>query len=191
MKFENPWDQEQIGKIVGAKLRNIRSMKGLSIEGLANHIGVSKLTLGKIERGDANPTLSVLWKIASGLSIPLTSLFSVESDVLISRKKEGIQINSLDKVFSVEHMFNNNSQSFELYRGYLQPNSEYESEAHTSGVVEYVTVMSGELTIEVRGSSYVLQEHDSISFKADSVHKYINPTSKLAELHFTVSYQNT
>ncbi|NDI34251.1 helix-turn-helix domain-containing protein [Chengkuizengella sediminis] len=190
MNSENLWDEEQVGKRVGTKLRNLRSMKGLSIEGLANHIGVSKLTLGKIERGEANPTLSVLWKIASGLSVPLTSLFSVESDVIISRKKEGIQFNSSDKVFIVEHMFNNNSQSFELFRGYLQPFSEYESEAHPSGVVEYVTVMSGILKVEVRGNTYVLQEHDSICFKADNAHKYINPSSELAELHFTINYQN-
>ncbi|MDP5273634.1 helix-turn-helix domain-containing protein [Chengkuizengella axinellae] len=185
-----PQDQEQIGKRVGLKLRQIRSTKGLSMEGLANQIGVSKLTLGKIERGEANPTLSVLWKIASGLSVPLTSLFYLESEVQISRKKDSIQLNSPDKVFIVEHMFNNNAQSFELYRGYLKPFSEYESEAHSTGVVEYVTVMSGALNLEVNGATYVLQKHDSICFNADSLHKYINSGSELAELHFTISYQN-
>lgn len=187
MKIENPWKERNLGKRVGANLRQFRVNKGISIEALANKIGVSKLTLIKIERGEANPTLSIIWKIANGLSIPVTSLLSVESDVSIARKKEGLKLISSNDVFVVEPLFNYHG-FIELYRGYLQTEGEYLSEAHQPGVVEFVTVMSGKFAVEVDGETYHVDEHDSIRFRGDRPHKYINPSPSLAVLHFVISY---
>jgi XRE family transcriptional regulator, regulator of sulfur utilization len=78
----------------------------------------------------------------------------------------------------------------ELYRGYLQPHGEYFSEAHQQGVVEFVTVMFGQLTVEADGDTYSLDEYDSIRFKGDRPHKYVNPSSSLTILHFVISYNN-
>ncbi|OYD07311.1 helix-turn-helix domain-containing protein [Paludifilum halophilum] len=186
--MENPWEEKNVGKRVGAKLRQIRVNRGLSMEALAKQIGVSKLTLVKIERGEANPTLSVIWKIANGLSIPVTALLSVETDVSIVRSKEGINLTSSDDRFVVEPLFT--FGSFELYRGYIQPQGEYFSEAHPPGVVEFVTVMAGKLAVEVDGDIHHLDEHDSIRFNGDRPHKYMNPSSSLTTLHFVISYSN-
>ncbi|MGO4274411.1 helix-turn-helix domain-containing protein, partial [Paenibacillus sp. TAF58] len=65
---------EPIHKMVGRKLLNIRKTRGLSLDQVADLTGVSKAMLGQIERGDSNPTISVLWKIVSGLQISFTSL---------------------------------------------------------------------------------------------------------------------
>jgi len=62
------------------------------------------------------------------------------------------------------------------------------SEAHRSGVMEFVTVMSGQLTVEVDGETYYLDEHDSIRFRGDRPHKYVNPSSSLTILHFVIAY---
>ncbi|HAU32993.1 MAG TPA: transcriptional regulator, partial [Lysinibacillus sp.] len=59
---------------VGMNLREIRKNKRMSLEELASISNVSKLTLGKIERGETNPTVNILWKICRGLHIPLVSL---------------------------------------------------------------------------------------------------------------------
>lgn len=189
MNAENPWEEGDAGKRIGVNLRQIRLNQGFSIENLAQKIGVSKLTLIKIERGDANPTLSVIWKIANGLKIPVTALLSIESDVSISRKRDGLKLSSSNDVFIAEPLFPSHGL-FELYRGYLQPQGEYRSEPHQSGVMEYVTVVSGRLMMEVDGDTYDLNEYDSIRFKGDRPHKYGNPTSSLTILHFVISYHN-
>ncbi|GAJ44098.1 cupin domain-containing protein [Parageobacillus thermoglucosidasius] len=44
------------------------------------------------------------------------------------------------------------------------------------------------LTVEVDGQAYHLEEYDSIRFKGDRPHKYINPSSSLTILHFVISY---
>lgn len=183
------WGEEDVGKHVGANLRQVRTNKGISMEVLAKQIGVSKLTLLNIERGEANPTLSVIWKIANGLKIPITALLSIESNVSISRKKEGMKLISSNDVFTVEPLFRSHGL-IEFYRGYLQPYGEYLSESHQSGVIEFVTVMSGRLTVEVDGESYHLADYDSIRFKGDRPHKYVNPSSCLTILHFAISYNN-
>ncbi len=188
MTDEKPWEEGEVGKRIGENLRQLRMNKGISVESLANQIGVSKLTLLKIEHGEANPTLSVIWKVANGLNIPITSLLSIESDVSIVRKKEGMQLISSNDVLVVEPLFQSHGM-MELYRGYLQPKGEYTSEAHRAGVMEFVTVMSGELIVEVDGDTYNLDEHDSIRFRGDRTHKYVNPSSSLTILHFVISYK--
>lgn len=189
MNTENLWEEGNVGKRIGANLRQFRVNKGISMEALAKQIGVSKLTLIKIEHGEANPTLSIIWKIANGLKIPITALLSIESDVSIARKKDGVKLISSDDVFVAEPLFRSQDLT-ELYRGYLQPRGEYVSEAHQPGVMEYITVMSGQLTVEVDGGTYHLEEYDSIRFKGDRPHKYANPSSSLAILHFVISYNN-
>ncbi|WP_238544780.1 helix-turn-helix domain-containing protein [Geomicrobium sp. JCM 19037] len=74
---------------LGENLRSIRLAKEMSIEAMAKQFGVSKLTLLKIEQGEGNPTLAVIWKIADALDIPISSLLSVDSDVEIARRGEG------------------------------------------------------------------------------------------------------
>jgi len=187
MNIERPLEEKDVGKRVGANLRQFRLNRGMSVEALAKQTGVSKLTLIKIEHGEANPTLSVIWKIANGLNIPITALLSIESDVSIARKKDGLKLISSNDVFVVEPLFHSHG-SMELYRGYLQPHGEYFSEAHRPGVTEFVTVMSGQLAVEVDGETYHLEEYDSIRFRGDRPHKYINPSSSLTILHFVISY---
>ncbi|WP_371362612.1 HTH-type transcriptional regulator SutR [Sporomusa rhizae] len=189
MNKENPWEEGNVGRYVGANLRQFRTNRGISMDVLAKQIGVSKLTLINIERGEANPTLSVIWKIANGLKVPITALLSIDSEVSISRKKDGMKLISSNDVFVAEPLFRSHGM-IELYRGYLQPHGEYLSEAHQQGVMEFITVMSGRLTVEVDGETYKLDDYDSIRFKGDRPHKYVNPSSDLAILHFIISYNN-
>jgi transcriptional regulator with XRE-family HTH domain len=182
-------NSKTIGKRIGTLLRQIRLERGLSLESLACNIGISKLTLGQIERGDANPTLSMIWKIANGLSVPLTSLLVQENEVSIVRQENSIRLISSNENFIVEPLFTiPKPHSFELYRGCLKPKSQYVSEAHSPGVIEFVTVMSGELTVQVDNNTYKLNSYDSIRFYADTKHIYINNSSEMVVLHFVILY---
>ena len=59
---------------VGRELKSIRQSRGLTLDELAEMTGVSKPMLGQIERGQSSPTINTLWKIATGLKAPLSSL---------------------------------------------------------------------------------------------------------------------
>jgi transcriptional regulator with XRE-family HTH domain len=58
----------------GQRLRNFRKEKGFSQEGFADHAEVHRTYLGGLERGERNPTLTVLVKIAKALDVPLSKL---------------------------------------------------------------------------------------------------------------------
>ena len=47
-------------------LKTQRQVRGWSLSKLAEETGVSKAMLGQIERNESSPTVSTLWKIATG-----------------------------------------------------------------------------------------------------------------------------
>lgn len=58
-------------KIDGALLRSCRTGRGMSVRGLAEASGVNKTTIQRIEKGEVSPSLAVLEKILSALSLSL------------------------------------------------------------------------------------------------------------------------
>nr|WP_257350936.1 XRE family transcriptional regulator [Pseudalkalibacillus decolorationis] len=185
-------DAERLAKHVGSTVRKIRQERGISIQDLAEMTEVSKLTLGNIERGEANPSLTVIWKIANGLSIPISALLNENQEVEISRKNKGNKVLSANEACTLEPMFEvSNYGSSEIHRAFLKPNSEYCPGSHQSGVIEYVTVMAGELKVKIEDDYYHLNEYDSIKFNGDKEHAYINPTASTTVLHFVMTYTNS
>ena len=65
---------ENINSVVAENLRRLREERRLSLDAAAKLTGVSKSMLGQIERGEANPTVSTVWKIADGLKVSFTAL---------------------------------------------------------------------------------------------------------------------
>lgn len=183
---------ENFGKKMGQLVRATRIQNGLSLEELAEETGISKITLGQIERGKANnPTISVLWKISKSLSVPITTLLSMNSDVSIITHGQKLNIVSSNNNFMVEPLFNSNDRGFfETYLGYIQPHSKYDSEPHSAGVIEYITVIEGALELHVQDQIYKLNKYDSVSFNGDQLHSYENPTSSITSLYFVISYSN-
>lgn len=64
-----------IAKIIGQRIRNYRTQKGLSQEKLAELAGCHPTYIGQLERGEKNATLESLEKIASAMDISLSELF--------------------------------------------------------------------------------------------------------------------
>lgn len=75
---------------IAARVRALRAGSGLSLDALAEKCAVSRSMLSLIERGESSATAVVLEKIATGLAVPLASLFEDESAPLnpLSRREE-------------------------------------------------------------------------------------------------------
>ena len=69
----------ELQKIIGANARAIREGKKLTLDAAAQQTGVSRSMLAQIEKGDVNPTISVLWKIANGYRVSFTSLLDAHA----------------------------------------------------------------------------------------------------------------
>jgi len=66
---------EGIQHRIAARLHDLRSRRGLSLEALAALSGVSRSMISLIERGESSPTAVVLEKLATALDMSLAALF--------------------------------------------------------------------------------------------------------------------
>lgn len=60
---------------LGQKIKQLRSELKLTQEELAFKVGVDRSYMGFVERGEKNPTLMTMMKIAVALKIPVKELF--------------------------------------------------------------------------------------------------------------------
>ena len=65
-------------KAIGEKIRSLRIQKGISQEELANEAEVPLSQIGRIERGENNPTISTLFVIAKALEVELKVLVDIK-----------------------------------------------------------------------------------------------------------------
>ena len=78
-------------KLLASEIRARRKEAGFSQDEFASRIGVSTVFISKIERGLANPTVTVLEKIAAFFGLSISDLFySVERQTSLDSLKIGI-----------------------------------------------------------------------------------------------------
>ena len=60
---------------MGKKIRVVRKKKGLNQEDVASEAGIHVSTLGRIERGESNPPIQTVNKVAQALHVKTGELF--------------------------------------------------------------------------------------------------------------------
>lgn len=68
--------QSAVRQTVGRNARALREARGMSQSCFAEMIGVNRAYYNRVELGLRNISMDLLVKIASGLDVPLTRLFS-------------------------------------------------------------------------------------------------------------------
>ncbi len=176
---------DNLNKIVSENIKQLRKDRGISLDELARLSGVSKSMLAQIERGEGNPTLSTLWKIAGGMSVPFTALVTRDKTTY-----ETVSIRELEPITEQDGAIRNFSifpddedRHFSIYYIEVEPGTAWKAEPHLRGTVEFVTVFAGELEVSTQESSFRLKAGDSLRFKADVPHAYRNPGTEKAVFH--------
>ena len=82
---------KDIKNTLAENLQNIRNKKGMSLQQFADVTGVSKTMLANIEKGGINLTIMTLWKISTGLKMPLSWLINRDQkDVTLVTREENV-----------------------------------------------------------------------------------------------------
>lgn len=71
MKPENKFIRD-----IGKRIRELREAKGWSQEQLAIEADVDNSHLGKLERGEGNPTIKLVFRIAQALDVDFRNLLN-------------------------------------------------------------------------------------------------------------------
>ena len=169
-------------------VQRFRAQRGLSLSALAREAQLSKSTLFKLERGEANPSVDTLWSLANALNVPFAALFVDEGehatiDVLrhdqapkVVRDGRGAFFSNNSKHdphFVVRHMLSRHARGeVEVYSVDIDPQVERQAAPHSRGVVEHVFVVAGRIEVQVGDFVEQLGEGDRVSFLADRPHVY-------------------
>lgn len=73
--------KDEICVLFGEAVRRARQARGLSQEEFADQVGVHRTYIGGIERGERNPTLTMINKIAAGLDVAPCDLVPSRSTI--------------------------------------------------------------------------------------------------------------
>lgn len=176
---------DSINSIVAKNIKRLREENKLSMDELAKLSGVSKSMLAQLERGDANPTLSTLWKLANGMKVSFDSLIVRPKVSFEIVKTADIQplLEDGGKVRNYPLFPDDENRRFAVYYLELEPESTLKSEPHLRGTIEFITVFSGILEIATDDKSFSIEKGESIRFRGDTVHTYKNNGSETTVLH--------
>jgi len=181
---------EPIHERVGHNLERIRKSRGLSLDKAAELTGVSKGMLHQIERGESQPTVTTVWKIATGLNVSFSSLIKAEETaVTVVRRRDVPDITEDEGRCRVFLLFPFDPETMmEMFAIVLAPSGRYQSSPHREGVQEYITVVSGQFTIRLQEDEYRLAQGEAIRFTGHVPHTYINDTDQEVVLNVVMHY---
>jgi transcriptional regulator with XRE-family HTH domain len=165
---------------MGAKIRQIRREKGVTLKEIAARTNLSVSLISMIERGEANPSIGSLIAISDSLRIPASELFGNESDDALRPviKKEEQAIVHVNKGVSRRLLVIDQKSNLQMAENTYEPGATSADTATRHRGKEFGVVLEGNLLIEVGGQFYTLEAGDAIIFDPQSPHRFTNKSSK-------------
>lgn len=181
-KQDNAKQTEETNAVLCQRVIELRKSHDLTLEQLANASGVSRSMLSQIERGQANPTLAVTFRIAQAFGISIGELVDqpwVTSPIEVVHGDDASNIFRADKecrirTLSPLHM----AKDIEFYEIIIAPKAKLASAAHYEGTKELITIVSGSAKVYSGETECVLSEGDSAHYRADLQHTIENSGRK-------------
>lgn len=168
--------------LVGATIKQLRTVKRISVTDLAKQADVSRRMLTAIEGGTANASLVTLDKIARALGVDFFALVrpGPETTVELLQADEattvwhGLADESKGRVFTTTR----SRGPAEMWDWTLGAGDRYDAEPDPVGSEEIIAVMRGALVLSVDGSTYPVPEGAIARIATDRTYSYINASEK-------------
>ncbi|WP_083837906.1 helix-turn-helix domain-containing protein [Acetobacterium woodii] len=177
---------------LGQTVLNYRQKKGMTIRQFADFSGISTSLISQIERGKANPSLSVLELIAKALNVPLYTLFinQIETESLISKKKDRQQVYRENNDHVVYDVLTPDFMKAHIELLMMDLNAHANTtESHYShrDKEEIAVVMKGEAYVELEGIEYFLEEGDVVRIPPNVKHRFLNKGEQANHILFVLT----
>ena len=157
-------------------MQRLRQGNGLSLDALAARANLAKGTLVAVERGEANPSISVLCKLAAAFDVSLANLLEPEGPYPPIKRLEQVTPETLWASGNGGEAILTAAMAgpgmFELWSWRLAAGETYTIDVQRPGRLELVHVRQGKLEISIGDSSLQLNEGSSARLRADEPHHY-------------------
>lgn len=158
---------------LAANLRALRAARGFSQQRAATLAGIPRATWATLESGSANPTLTVLVRVAGALQVRVEELIAppaptgrlYRADLLAVRRRGGA---------TVRDLLPEKLPCAEIGRIEIPPGGSFVGVPHTAGTREYLTCEAGRMALVTAGEVFELAPGDVVVFPGDQRHSYRN-----------------
>jgi transcriptional regulator with XRE-family HTH domain len=164
---------------VGQRLREIRSLRGLSLRTLAERSGLNINTLSLIENERTSPSVSTLQQLAQSLQVSITEFFQTnhESRKLVHQKQGkrpcvAFRNSAMEDLAAGMPRF-----GAEPIIVTLEPDADSGKESIVHTGREFVYCLDGHIAYTVDNENYLLESGDSLIFEAYLPHQWKNVDS--------------
>jgi transcriptional regulator with XRE-family HTH domain len=168
-----------LGGRLGQNLKQLREARGATQAQMAKLAGLPRATWANLESGAANPTLSVMDRVASALQVTLEELVAVPRAAAQSYPKGTLPVRQRGKV-TVHKLLPDPVAGMEIDRIELPAGAQMTGIPHTPGTREYLTCETGAIVLVAAGDRFELSPGDVVAFRGDQRHSYTNPGTKVA-----------
>ncbi|NEH48315.1 cupin domain-containing protein [Rhizobium leguminosarum] len=175
---------------IGGQIRELRKVKGFTLQQVADAAEISVGYLSQIERNQTKLPIGVLKKISSTLGVHMNWFFhaddvpSLERDVVVrSHNRRRFTFTGIG--IEEELLSPNLGGPLELLMSTIDPGADSGDYSHDG--VEAGLVVSGRLDLWVSGTFFQLEEGDSFSFKSTEIHRCANSGDKPAKVVWVIT----
>ena len=166
-----------VGEVIAANLRRLRTARRMSLATLASRADVAKATLANLEQGRGNPTIETLWSLALGLGVAFSDLLEdrPETTTVIVRAQQGARVRGSTPGGQLDLRLVDRIERgglVEVFDMFLPAGTEHLGTPHGSGVVERVFVHEGTITVGPVSEPLALGPGDYARYSGDGPHVY-------------------
>lgn len=172
---------------VGERLHSLRKARKLSLDELSKAAGVSKSMLSQIERNAANPSVAVLWRLTNALNVALAEFLTVETPEPASPAVSVIPSHATPMIKSPDGKCHLRILGpvemvgrIEWYELRIEPGGVLASEPHQTNTKEHLSVIGGQVAIDVAGTRREVHQGETARYPADVRHSITNEQAETA-----------
>lgn len=164
---------------IGGQIRELRKIKGFTLQQVAEQVGISVGYLSQIERNQSKLPIGILRKVSDVLGVHINWFFQTSPDTppeerdFIVRKNNRRKLTFTGLGISEELLSPNLSGPLELLLSTIEPGADSGDYSHDG--VEAGFVLQGTLDLWIADRHYRLAEGDSFSFRSTDIHRCANP----------------
>lgn len=159
---------------LGKTIQRMRKSYSLSLSELSEQSGVAKSIISQIERNETNPTLATIWRLAQALDISMECVLQTAGDEpFLEKSLRGdtpILMSDDGKCRLAITGWIKTVEWLQWYDFHAEPGGVLESDPHQRGSVECLSVLDGELEVEVAGAIETARAGDTLRYRCDRPH---------------------
>src|SRR6201747_172605 len=168
-------NKAQVAVSIGNKIRSLRQRLKRTLDEVATTAGTSKPFLSQVERGHATPSITSLVGIARALGVTVQYFVDTPTEDRSVRRGSELNYFGFDGTANRFGRLTNLSVGGQLEAILVRmPVGQNPSEVTTHAGEEFLYVMSGQISLTLEGTTFLLHAGDTAHYESTLPHAWCN-----------------